>query len=236
MHLDMAKLHTSQASDKTDELKKLNRSIFRPAITFNKDAKRRAQEQKIQDRYDEQKTEREKAMIQVRETQDRVGRAQTYGRGGGAEEDNDLMGGGEESLSGRRYKTQEQRQQNRAANSRYRFEATASDDELEDELDDNLDEIGDSVKRLRALGLAMGQEVDAQNKRIDVITTKTDNVDNKLFNVTARVGAFFLPSKFLLTFSIAKEGQVKSFSSAYVFHEDTREHQLAVITKVFFRR
>jgi len=185
MHLDMSKLHASQASDKTDELKKLNRSIFRPAITFNKDAKRRAQEMKIQERYDEQKNEREKAMLQIRETQDRVGRAQTYARGGEVE-DNDLMSS-EQTLSGRRYKTEEQRRANRAANSRYRFEATASDDELEDEIDDNLDEIGDSVKRLRALGLAMGEEVDAQNKRIDVISSKTDNVDNKLFNVTSRV-------------------------------------------------
>ncbi|THV01032.1 hypothetical protein K435DRAFT_656121 [Dendrothele bispora CBS 962.96] len=202
MHLDMAKLHTAQASDKTDELKKLNRSIFRPAITFNKDAKRRAQEMKIQDRYDEQKNEREKAMVQIRETQDRVGRAQTYGRGGDVNE-NDLMG--EESLSGRRYKTEEQRRTNRAANSRYRFEATASDDEVEDEIDDNLDEIGESVKRLKALGLAMGDEVDAQNKRIDVISTKTDNVDNKLFNVTARVS--IVPS------SVSKHADPCSFYS-----------------------
>ncbi|KAF5349745.1 hypothetical protein D9758_010241 [Tetrapyrgos nigripes] len=188
MHLDMAKLHAAQASDKTDELKKLNRSIFRPAITFNKDGKRRAQEQKIQSRYDEQKSEREKAMLQVRETQDRVGRAQGYARGGyGGEDDNDLMGGGgEEGLSGRRFKTQEQRQASRAANSRYRFDATASDDELEDEIDDNLDEVGESVKRLRALGLAMGEEVDRQNVRIDGIAGKVDNVDNKLFNVTSR--------------------------------------------------
>ena len=47
-HLDVAKGHSMRAEDKTDELKQLNRSIFRPVITFNKDAKRAAQEAKIQ--------------------------------------------------------------------------------------------------------------------------------------------------------------------------------------------
>ena len=51
-HLDVSKGHSVRAEDKTDELKKLNRSIFRPAITFNKYAKRAAQEAKLQTRYE----------------------------------------------------------------------------------------------------------------------------------------------------------------------------------------
>ena len=43
-HLDVSKGHSLRAADKTDELKQLNRSIFRPVITFNKDKKRAAQE------------------------------------------------------------------------------------------------------------------------------------------------------------------------------------------------
>ncbi|KAF5313538.1 hypothetical protein D9758_018540 [Tetrapyrgos nigripes] len=168
MHLDMAKLHAAQASDKTDELKKLNRSIFRPAITFNKDGKRRAQEQKIQSRYDEQKSEREKAMLQVRETQDRVGRAQGYARGGyGGEDDNDLMGGGgEEGLSGRRFKTQEQRQASRAA-------TLVIDSML-------LLQTMSSKMRLMIIWTRLAECKD------DGIAGKVDNVDNKLFNVTSR--------------------------------------------------
>ena len=79
-HLDVAKGHSQRADDKTDELKQLNRSIFRPVITFNKDAKRAAQEAKVQQRYDEDREEREKAMMDIRHTQDRLGRAQTYGQ------------------------------------------------------------------------------------------------------------------------------------------------------------
>ncbi|KAK0198427.1 protein transporter SEC9 [Armillaria mellea] len=176
-HLDVSKGHSIRADDKTDELKKLNRSIFRPAITFNKDAKRAAQEAKIQSRYDEEREEREKAMMDVRETQNRIGRAQTYGR----QDD-------EEGLSGPgRIKTASELSVRKEQRKRFQFEATASDDELEDELDDNLNEIGDMTKRLKALGTAMGQELDSQNKRIDVIEGKTIGLDSKIFRNTERV-------------------------------------------------
>ena len=165
----------------------MNRSIFRPAITFNKDAKRRAKEAQIQDRYEEERSERERALMDVRDTQNRLGRAATYGRGGDDEEE-DLING-PSGGSGRFRKTEDQRKAARAQNSRYQFEATASDDELEDEIDDNLDELGDATKRLKALGMAMGTELDSQNKRIDNITSKTDRLDGNLSNVTRRVGS-----------------------------------------------
>ncbi|KAJ8072198.1 Protein transport protein S9 plasma membrane t-SNARE [Marasmius tenuissimus] len=187
-HLDVSKNHSQHAADKTDELKKLNRSIFRPAITFNKDAKRRAKEAQIQERYEEERAERERTLMDVRETQNRLGRAATYGRGGN-DDDEDLIngpGGG----SGRFRKTEDQRKAARGQNSRYQFEATASDDELEDEIDDNLDQLGDATKRLKALGMAMGSELDTQNKRIDNITSKTDRLDINLSGVTRRQKKF----------------------------------------------
>lgn len=119
-------------------------------------------------------------MTDVRETQNRLGRAQTYGR---YDEDEEGIGG----AGGRRAKTAEQLSQRKEQRKRYQFEATASDDELEDELDDNLDEIGEATKRLKALGMAMGQELDVQNERIDVIDKKTTGLDNRLFRNTERV-------------------------------------------------
>ncbi|KAF9266466.1 hypothetical protein L218DRAFT_896501 [Marasmius fiardii PR-910] len=189
-HLDISKSHSQHAADKTDELKKLNRSIFRPAITFNKDAKRRAKEAQIQERYEEERAERERTMLDVRETQNRLGRAATYGRGGDEDEE-DLIGeGGGGGGSGRFQKSEQERKARRAQNSRYQFEATASDDEMEDEIDDNLDQLGEATKRLKALGMAMGTELDAQNQRIDNITSKTDRLDNSLGNVTRRQKKF----------------------------------------------
>ncbi|EPQ60791.1 synaptosome-associated proteinsynaptosomal-associated protein 25 [Gloeophyllum trabeum ATCC 11539] len=180
-HLDVSKGHTNRAQDKTDELKQLNRSIFRPVITFNKDAKRAAQEAKLQQRYEEEREEREKAMMDIRETQNRLGRAQTYGA---QEEDEEGIGGGGVRS---RFKTAEQQALRKEQRKRYQFEATESDDEMENELDDNLDEIADATKRLKALGMAMGQELDSQVGRIGRIEEKTVNLDNKVFSTTERL-------------------------------------------------
>ncbi|KAF8237823.1 hypothetical protein L208DRAFT_463065 [Tricholoma matsutake] len=176
-HLDVAKGHSSRADDNTTEIKKLNRSIFRPAITFNKDTKRAAQEAKVQARYDDERTEREKTMMDVRESQNRLGRATTYG-----DDEEELIGSARS-----RFKTAEQLAGQKEQRKRFQFEATASDDELEDELDDNLDEIGDAAKRLKALGMAMGQELDNQNRRIDVIEGKAVRTEQKIHLNTERL-------------------------------------------------
>ncbi|KAH8835815.1 protein transporter SEC9 [Flagelloscypha sp. PMI_526] len=170
-HLDVSKGHSQRADDKTDELKQLNRSIFRPVITFNKDKKRAADEAKVQARYEDERGERERAMGDVRGTQERLGRAD-YG-------DDDESGFG-----GRNKKTQEYRQ---AQRKRFQFEATASDDEVEDEIDDNLDEISKMTGRLNMLGRAMGEELESQNKRLDRLGNKTDKLTGRIDNNTAKL-------------------------------------------------
>jgi hypothetical protein len=184
-HLDLAKGHSNKAADRTEELKQLNRSIFIPVMKVNKDARHAASEARVQARYDEEREDRERSRMDVRDTQNRIGRAQTYGRSGSGDSD--------ELLGGRRSRTEDQNARRAADRKRYQFEATGSDDELEDEIDDNLDEIGDMAKRLRALATATGDELDAQNKRIDIISGKTDKVAGKLDNVTAQVSRFTIP-------------------------------------------
>ncbi|KAJ7293612.1 protein transporter SEC9 [Mycena rebaudengoi] len=180
-HLDISKGHSARADDRTDELNQLNRSIFRPVITFNKDAKRAAQSAKVEARYEEERAEREKAMMDVRDSQNRLGQAQTYGR----DEDgrDELVGGARRG----RFRSEDQLAARKEQRKRYQFESTASDDEVEDELDDNLDEIGDAAKRLRALGMAMGEELTKQNVRINQIDQKTVNLDNKIVRNTDRL-------------------------------------------------
>ena len=181
-HLDVSKSHTLRAEDQIDELKKLNKSIFRPAITFNKDAKRAAQEAKIQQRYEDERCEREKAMMDIRDTQNRLGRATTYGQQDEDERIQTDAGG----FGGSR-RTAEQLTARKEQRKRYQFEAGGSDDEVEDELDDNLDEISKVTKSLKALGTAMGQELDTQNNRLDVIADKATSLDNGVFRQTERV-------------------------------------------------
>jgi len=168
-HLDISKNHSLRAEDNTDELKKLNRSIFRPAITFNKDAKRAAKEAKIQARFEDDRSERERVLKEVRETKDTLGSAS---RG---------MGGNRQELTGTQLAMRKEQR------SRYQFEKTQSDDEAEDELDNNMSEISDATKRLKALGLAMGQEIDTQNKRIDRISDKATTLDSHMFNNTEKL-------------------------------------------------
>lgn len=120
--------------------------------------------------------------MEVRESQDRIGRAQGYGREGDSEE---LLGPGG-GRSGR-LRTAEQLAKRKEERKRYQFEAEASDDAEEDELDDNLDEIGDLAKRLKALGSAMNQELITQNTRIDGLEQKTVGLDGRLFRNTERL-------------------------------------------------
>ena len=132
-------------------------------------------------RYQEEMQERERSMQDIRESHTRVGGF----RGGSGLGDG---GDDEEGIGyGRRQKTATELNMRKEQRKRYQFEATASDDELEDELDDNLDEISDMTKRLKALGSAMGEELDRQNERIGRITEKTDGLDNRLFRNTQAV-------------------------------------------------
>ena len=147
----------------------MNRSIFRPAISFNKDSKHAKKQLEIQSRFDEEREEREIVAKSIRETQRRIGDADDHlgnrSRGKTAEE---LAARGEQRK-------------------RFQFESTASDDESEDKIDDGLDDIGIAVKRLGILARAAGEEVDAQNARIERITAKADKLDDKLRWGTERV-------------------------------------------------
>ncbi|KAJ7755676.1 protein transporter SEC9 [Mycena maculata] len=166
-HLDVAKSHSARADDKTEELRKLNRSIFIPVITFNKDAKHAAREAKNQRRYEEERAEREKTRLDIRETQDRLGRVQDYGSGRTGNESSSRVRSAERS--------------------RFQFEANASDDEMENELEGNLDEIHGLAQSLRAMGTAMGAEANRQNDRITGTDGKTMKLDMKLHNNTMQV-------------------------------------------------
>ena len=175
-HLDMSKNHALRAEDNTDELKKLNKSIFNPSAAFvwDKNGKRAAKEAKIQARYDEDREERERGLMEVRESRGNAERATAYGRD-------------EEGIGGRRQLNGAQQAVRKEQRSRYQFEATGSDDEAEDELDDNLDEISEATKRLKSLGMAMGQELGTQNQRIDRIGEKATGLDNRMFKNTEKV-------------------------------------------------
>jgi len=134
-------------------------------------------------------------MTDIRESHNRLGMATTYGRG----DDEELLGGRGGKPASQLAMRKEQRK-------RYQFESNASDDEIEDELDDNLDEISAMTKRLKALGTAMGQELENQNARIERIDGKTVGLDGRIYRNTERVKYFALKCETRIhIFSIAQE-------------------------------
>ncbi|GAA5820523.1 hypothetical protein JCM3770_002285 [Rhodotorula araucariae] len=170
-HLDLAKAHNERAVDETRELEALNRSIFRPTYTFNKQAKRDREERRLLDRHNAEKAEREAVRREQYESRQRID--QTF---------NKMDRDAENTAQGRA-----KARARGAERSRYQFEATASDDEVEDEIDTNLDELSGVAGRLKMLGLTMGQEVDSQNKKLGKISGKVDVLDNNVVKSTQRL-------------------------------------------------
>jgi len=124
-------------------------------------------------------------MADIRQTQIRIGEAANYGLDSDEGEDGEGIlapdrDTGNRSSRVRSAETLEQRK-------RYQIDATVSDDELENELDDDLDGIAKATKRLKALGLAMGQELDTQSSRLKRIDGKVGRLDDKIFNNTEKL-------------------------------------------------
>ena len=173
-HLDIAKAHASRAEDNAREIKQLNKSILRPKIIRNKRAKRQAQEEKALQRHVDERTERELTREEVLSSQRRVDDAV-----------NDS--GPFNRLRNKFQGTQAELTDPKAQRARYQFEATQSDDELEDELDANLDDISALSARMNLLSKAMGQEVNAQNKRLERVSDKTSALDTRIYAGTQRL-------------------------------------------------
>jgi protein transport protein SEC9 len=158
----MASAHSSRAEDKTSELKKLNRSIFIPVVTFNKDAKRAKKEAEHKARHEAETQSREEVMKDYRNTQQLVERGMVGGTGGPGQERRAWRSGGPAG------------------------EATASDDD-EEELGNNLDDIEQAVRRLKGIAVDTNTVLDKQNSTLNRITGKVDKVDNQVFTNTAKV-------------------------------------------------
>lgn len=173
-YLDIAKANNQRAEDKAEELKQLNKSIFRPVISWNKEAKREAYENKITNRHLRERDDREKARQDVIDTHQRLNNAANPGPQGYGNGSNALPRPG--AIAARK-----------EARSRFQFESTGSDDELEDELDDNLNETLEVTKNLKRLALAAGEELDSHNKRLVGITDKTGNLDTAILRNTEKL-------------------------------------------------
>jgi len=67
---------------------------------------------------------------------------------------------------------------------RFRSEGPLSSRQVDDILDRNLEDIGNSISKLKFLGLDLNKEIDDQNSMLERITTKTENVDHRINSQT----------------------------------------------------
>lgn len=160
-NLLLADTQTSIADEKVKELRRLNRSIFIPATgnPFNKKSRLRQQESKIKTQKEQEKYLRETNRQGVYASEQRLKQGITANAGG--------------LDTYNKYQGEKHLQQAQ----RYQFENDSEDDDMEKELASNLDQIASYSKKLTSSAKIMGQEVDAQNSRLNKIEEDADRLD-----------------------------------------------------------
>ncbi|KAH0149600.1 plasma membrane snare protein-like protein, partial [Aureobasidium melanogenum] len=159
-NLDLASHQNRLAEEKARELKTLNRSMFAVHVSNPFTAKKR-EEAANAIALEKHRVERERAddtRANAWSTQARHQGQERTMRNAGKTHDKATLA-------------------NRA---KYQFEADSEDEAMEGEIEDNLDIIHRSAKTLHALGNAMGDELDEQNKHINRIIGKTETVDDEI--------------------------------------------------------
>ncbi|KAI5196352.1 plasma membrane snare protein-like protein [Aureobasidium subglaciale] len=158
-NLDLASHQNRLAEEKARELKTLNRSMFAMHVANPFTAKKR-----------------EEAANAIALEKHRVERERADDTRSNAYSTTQRHAGQEKSMRGG--KTHDKA--TLANRAKYQFEADSEDEAMEGEIEENLDVIHRSAKTLHALGNAMGDELDEQNKHINRIIGKTETVDDEI--------------------------------------------------------
>ncbi|KAK5962970.1 Sec9p PWA37_005426 [Arxiozyma heterogenica] len=164
-NLDLIKIQNRVADDKVAELKKLNRNILAVHVSnpFNSKRRQREREERLKNRKIEEKMMMEYTNRELGESTQRIENALNAN----AHSDNGI-------------REKYQRQKVLEAAKKYQFENDEEDDEMEIEIDRNLTQIQQLSGRLKKLAVSVGEEIDAQQKRLDRIENDTDDLDIKI--------------------------------------------------------
>ncbi|PGH30490.1 synaptosomal-associated protein, 23kDa [[Emmonsia] crescens] len=169
-NLDLASNQNKIADEKSRELKKLNKSMFAMHVAnpFTGEQRRRARDEAIIDRHQEERLQREATRQAAFRTEQRM--------------DETFKTLSKNAANG------PQKQTNLAERSKYQFEADSEDDEMENEIETNLSAIEGVTGRLNLLARAQGREVEQQNADLGRIIGKSDHVDDQIVMNSARLG------------------------------------------------
>ncbi|KAL6945482.1 hypothetical protein ACO0QE_002939 [Hanseniaspora vineae] len=170
-NLSLMKVQNRTATNKVDDLKKYNRSVFAVHVgnPFTSKRRLREQEEKIKQQRMQDKVMQEHVDQELYSSVKRIG------------------GALDEVTKTDELKDRYQRREILEKAKRYQFEQDEEDDDMEHELDKNLNHISDISGRLRKLAIATGQEVDKQQGRLRQIEDDTDNLDINIHLNTHRL-------------------------------------------------
>jgi hypothetical protein len=161
-NLDLAASHNKVAQQQTSKLKSLNRSMFAVHVNnpFTAASKEERRREELLAEHQAQRTQREETRRLGNQTNSRV----------------------EQALKDMSISNDEkpQFQRNLAARAKYQFEDDDEDDEAEDQIEENVTQLESVTKGLHQASLAIGRELDQQNKLIDRIGKKSDLVDDQV--------------------------------------------------------
>ncbi|PGH01955.1 hypothetical protein AJ80_08937 [Polytolypa hystricis UAMH7299] len=162
-NLDLAANQNRMAEEKSRELKKVNKSMFAMHVAnpFTSDERRRARDEAIIDRHQQERIQREDTRMAAFRTEQRM--QETF-----------------KDMSRQGAAAPAQHKSSLAERSKYQFEADSEDDEMENEIESNLTALHGAAGRLNALARATGREIEEQNSHLDRIAGKSDYVDDQI--------------------------------------------------------
>ncbi|KKK20274.1 hypothetical protein ARAM_005658 [Aspergillus rambellii] len=169
-HLDVAGVEGRIADEKARELKTLNKSMFAVHVSnpFTSAQRKRDRDERVLSTHKQERDARAGTRSEAFQTTARMER--TF-----------------RDIERESNKAERGRKANVTERAKYQFEADSEDEAMEDEIEQNLDLLAGATGRLNLLAKATGRELDEQNRHLERIMNKSENVDEQLAMNRARL-------------------------------------------------
>ncbi|KAL2830600.1 hypothetical protein BDW59DRAFT_158503 [Aspergillus cavernicola] len=169
-HLDVAGVEGRIADEKARELKTLNKSMFAVHVSnpFTSASRRRDRDDRVMSTHRQERDAQAGTRNEAFKTNQRM--EHTFRE---IERDSAKLGKPKKASVTERAK--------------YQFEADSEDEGMEDEIDQNLNLMAGATGRLNLVAKATGRELDEQNRHLERIMNKSENVDDQLAMNRARL-------------------------------------------------
>jgi hypothetical protein len=163
-HLTDIQINTEVSADKTNEIKRYNRSIFLPSFSFfGKKSRKKKEEKKNEEAFKERMQKKEEVRSIIYESKQR-----TVHHSRSTPCTSQLS-------SASSLRTQDT------------IQSDEESDETERGIQDNLSIMSDSIGKLKAMSIAMSEEIELQNDKLKSLGDKTSDVNAGLSRVQYKI-------------------------------------------------